>query len=380
MTRECEKKEVCARMSDLLHVVKDGIDVIFQWLQSLGYFGIMFGLMIEVIPSEIVLAYAGYLVHQGQINFLGGVVFGTIGGVIAQIFVYWLGKYGGRPFLEKYGKYILIQKKHIDVSEQWFNKYGTGMIFTARFIPVVRHAISIPAGMAKMPLGKFTLLTTLAVIPWSVFFIYLGMALGENWEQIDEKAQPYILPFIIASVGLTVLYLLLKLLRKPKTRKAKRHGDAGERETAHQLKYLGREYVVLNGKKVRAGGGAQEIDHLVVGPNGVFHIETKYWSGEIRFTDQGVERSDDRQSQDPTAQVYRHEFVVKELLRELKVQADVVGIICFAHPHATLQGRSPAFTAIKPDRLVHFIRNYKPKKSLAKADVQKIAQMLREMD
>lgn len=130
--------------------------------------------MIEVIPSEIVLAFGGYLVSQGDINFFGAVLFGTIGGVVAQIFVYWIGRYGGRPVLEKYGKYIFIKKKHIDHSEEWFQKYGTGVIFTARFIPVVRHAISVPAGISRMPLGKFTMLTTLAVIPWSALFVYLG--------------------------------------------------------------------------------------------------------------------------------------------------------------------------------------------------------------
>lgn len=195
------------------------VSTLLEWVQQLGYFGIMLGLMIEIIPSEIVLAYGGYLVHSGDINFLDSkllsfivaVFFGVIGGVIAQLFIYWLGRYGGRPVLEKYGKYILIQKKHIDVSEAWFLKYGPGVIFTARFIPVARHAISIPAGMAKMPLGKFTLLTTLAIIPWSVLFIYLGMLLGENWQHIDEKAGPYVTPILIGALALLIIYILIKM-------------------------------------------------------------------------------------------------------------------------------------------------------------------------
>ncbi|WP_442789550.1 DedA family protein [Paenibacillus sp. CAA11] len=170
----------------------------------------MLGLMIEVIPSEIVLAYGGYLVHGGHINFIGAVFFGVVGGVIAQIFIYWIGRYGGRPILEKYGKYILIQKKHIDVAESWFLRYGAGVIFTARFIPVARHAISIPAGMAKMKLSKFILLTTLAVIPWTVLFVYLGMILGEQWENIDEKASPYIMPILLSALALLIVYFLVK--------------------------------------------------------------------------------------------------------------------------------------------------------------------------
>jgi len=164
-----------------LHVISDLISTLFEWIQSLGYFGIMIGLMIEVIPS-----------------------------------VYWIGRYGGRPVLEKYGKYILIQKKHIDHSEEWFNKYGTGVIFTARFIPVVRHAISVPAGISKMPLGKFTLLTTLAVIPWSALFVYLGMTLGNKWEDIDKVAAKYTNEIILVAIALIIIYFVFKWYKSKK--------------------------------------------------------------------------------------------------------------------------------------------------------------------
>lgn len=193
-----------------MHFISDIIAQLFVWIQSLGYLGIMIGLMIEVIPSEIILAYGGYLVWNGQIEFFGAVLFGTLGGVIAQIFVYWIGRYGGRPVLEKYGKYILIKKNHIDHSEEWFNKYGTGVIFTARFIPVVRHAISVPAGITRMPLGKFTLLTTLAVIPWSCLFVYLGMTLGNSWKDIDEAASKYTHEIILVALAMIIIYFLFK--------------------------------------------------------------------------------------------------------------------------------------------------------------------------
>ncbi len=198
-------------------MIHEIIESLLHFIEGLGYWGIMLGLMVEVIPSEIVLAYGGYLVSDaggGELSFLGAVVFGTIGGTFAQLFLYWLGRYGGRPVLEKYGKYLLLKKKHLDLTEQWVNKYGTGVIFFARFIPVVRHAVSIPAGIAKMSHITFLLYTILAIIPWSIFFIYLGMKLGDNWEQIDEKAGPYIVPFIICAVILGIAYVLYVRRRK----------------------------------------------------------------------------------------------------------------------------------------------------------------------
>ncbi|AIE60140.1 DedA family protein [Bacillus methanolicus] len=194
--------------------MKDFIYSILYWLADLGYIGIALGLMIEIIPSEIVLGYGGYMISQGTINFVGAVIAGTIGGTIAQLFLYWAGYFGGRPFLEKYGKYIFIQKKHLDVAEDWFKKYGNGVIFTARFIPVVRHAISIPAGIAKMPVSKFILFTVAAIIPWSIFFLYLGQILGENWTKIKEVAGQYSLPMIVIATVLTVIYFLIKQKRK----------------------------------------------------------------------------------------------------------------------------------------------------------------------
>ncbi|KHF33689.1 TVP38/TMEM64 family inner membrane protein YdjZ [Paenibacillus sp. P1XP2] len=201
-----------------MHFISDIVSQLFHWIQSLGYFGIMLGLMIEVIPSEIVLAYGGFLVSSGHISFIGAVLFGIIGGVIAQLFVYWIGRYGGRPVLEKYGKYIFIHKKHIDAAEAWFNKYGSGVIFTARFIPVVRHAISIPAGISKMNIWRFTLLTTLATIPWSILFVYLGSVLGEKWEDINQEAKPYVTPILLVALAMLIVYFVIKMV-KSKSRK-----------------------------------------------------------------------------------------------------------------------------------------------------------------
>jgi len=157
------------------------------------------------------------MISEGILGYPGAVIAGTIGGTLAQLFLYWAGYYGGRPFLEKYGKYVFIKKKQIDLSEEWFRKYGVGVIFFARFIPVVRHAISIPAGIAKMSATKFTLYTVAAVIPWTILFLYLGHALGENWSHIKEYAAQYTMPIIIGAVILGVIYFLIKKTKKATT-------------------------------------------------------------------------------------------------------------------------------------------------------------------
>lgn len=181
---------------------------IFDYLSDLGYFGILFGLMVEVIPSEIVLSYGGFLIEQGKINFVGACLAGIIGGTLAQLFLYWIGLYGGRPFLDRYGRFLLIHPKHLDASEKWFNQYGTGVIFSARFIPVVRHAISIPAGISKMPLSTFILYTVAAMIPWTILFLLLGMELGQHWNRIEEYAKPVMLPIILIALLSGLLYFI----------------------------------------------------------------------------------------------------------------------------------------------------------------------------
>ena len=186
------------------------VNQILLSLADLGYFGIALGLMIEIIPSEIVLSYGGFMISLGTIGWPLAIVAAVIGGLFSQLFLYWFARYGGRPLILKYGKYVLISEHHLDLAERWFLKYGQGVIFGARFIPVVRHAISIPAGLAKMDQTKFSLYTVLAIIPWSILFLYLGETLGTNWRSIKEVAAPYTNGVLIAAVVLIIFYVIYK--------------------------------------------------------------------------------------------------------------------------------------------------------------------------
>jgi membrane protein DedA with SNARE-associated domain len=198
-------------MMDTLH---EWLSQILVWIESLGYWGIIIGLAIEVIPSEIVLGFAGYLVFKGDISFLGAVICGTIGAILQQWLLYAIGRYGGRPFLDKFGKFLHLKPKHVDIAERWFAKYGSAIVFTGRFVPVMRQVVSIPAGMARMKLSLFTLLTVLASIPWSILFVWLGFSLGDNWENIKSEAAQYVQPIILVAIALLVVYFLYQYLRK----------------------------------------------------------------------------------------------------------------------------------------------------------------------
>ncbi|MEI5908666.1 DedA family protein [Bacillus spongiae] len=183
---------------------------IVLFLGDWNYIGLAFLLMIEIIPSEIVLSYGGYLISAQQIHFFGALLAGVIGGTLAQLFLYYLGVIGGRPFFDHYGKWLFIYPKHLEASEKWFERYGAIVVFFARFIPVVRHAISIPAGISKMRLSTFTLYTVGAMIPWTVLFLLLGMKLGDHWAEIEQIASDYIKPIVAFAFTSLLIFFLWK--------------------------------------------------------------------------------------------------------------------------------------------------------------------------
>lgn len=197
-----------------MDTIHEWLSQLLAWVESLGYFGIIIGLAIEVIPSEIVLGYGGYLVSKGDINYWVAVLCGTIGALLQQWILYAIGRYGGRPVVDKFGKYLHLKPKHIDLAEKWFEKYGPIIVFTGRFVPIMRQVVSIPAGMARMNLTKFSILTLIASIPWSLLFVGLGWTLGDQWENIDEKAAPYVQPTILIALALLVVYFVYQYARK----------------------------------------------------------------------------------------------------------------------------------------------------------------------
>ena len=135
----------------------------------------------------------------------------TIGNTLGSLIGYAIGAWGGRPFLERYGKYMLIRHHEIELAEQWFVRWGSPTVFFSRMLPIVRTFISFPAGVARMPLGKFIVFSTLGALPWSMALVWAGVQLGANWEEIRHALQPFDLLIAVGVVGLAAVFLMWRL-------------------------------------------------------------------------------------------------------------------------------------------------------------------------
>jgi membrane protein DedA with SNARE-associated domain len=191
---------------------------------AVGYLGVMVAMTIESamipLPSELVLPYAGFLVGDttaieplthGHWNFWIVVAVATIGNTIGSCIGYAIGAWGGRPFLERWGRYLLIRHHEIELAERFFDRYGPATAFFSRLLPIVRTFISFPAGVARMPLGKFIAFSTLGAIPWSILLVFAGQQLGANWVEIRHALQPFDLAIAIAVVALIALFVWWRL-------------------------------------------------------------------------------------------------------------------------------------------------------------------------
>ena len=162
------------------------INTISTW----GYTGIILTMAIESacipLPSEIIMPFSGYLVTSGRFTMLGVTLAGSIGNLLGSIVAYYAGVWGGRPFVERYGPYMLISQKDLDRADRWFAGYGEATVFFSRMLPVVRTFISLPAGMARMNFPRFVLFTFLGALPWCYFLAYIGVKMGERWDQLRE--------------------------------------------------------------------------------------------------------------------------------------------------------------------------------------------------
>jgi membrane protein DedA with SNARE-associated domain len=213
--------------SDVLEFIdKIVIPFLQQLYGALGYLGVFVAMTIESamipVPSELILPFAGFLVSDltklepltgSAWNYWIVVIVATAGNTCGSLIAYGIGAKGGRPFLERYGRYLLIRPHDIELADRFFARWGSQTAFFSRLLPIVRTFISFPAGVARMHLGKFVMYSTAGALLWSMVLVYAGTVLGANWTQIRHALQPFDLLIALAIIGAVVLFVWFHLGR-----------------------------------------------------------------------------------------------------------------------------------------------------------------------
>ena len=191
-------------------------------ISNYGYLGMFLGMVLEaviiIIPSEAILATGGILASQKIFTLLGAFLTGLLGSVFCAIIIYYMGYFGGRAFVTKYGKYFFMKEEDIEKSDSWYQKYGLLAALIGRNFPIIRTLISLPIGIMRLSFTKFLLYTIIGSIPWTFAFVYFGYTLGNNWTIINEYVQKLKVPIKILIALLIVSYLYKKITQLKKTK------------------------------------------------------------------------------------------------------------------------------------------------------------------
>ncbi len=163
--------------------------------------------MIAPVPSEAVMPFAGFLVNEGRFSFELVVFYATLGSIVGSFISYYAGRYCGKPFVERFGRYLFLEAHDLELTEKFFKKYGDGTVFVSRFIPVVRHLISIPAGAGRMDPGKFFVYTLLGAAAWNAILTYVGFVLRDRWAEILKYTEVLDIIVIAAIVIVVALFV-----------------------------------------------------------------------------------------------------------------------------------------------------------------------------
>lgn len=199
-----------------MEVIEEHIVLFLERLFSaIGWWGVIAAMTIESacipLPSEVTMPLAGWFLIQDKglsvWHTLWAGLYGALGCTVGSVITYWIGALGGRPILEKYGKYVLISRHDIEVADRWFSKYGEATAFFSRLLPIVRTFISLPAGVARMNFAKFTVLTFVGSFLWCIALGWAGFTFGANWRVIRAWMRPFDIPIAIALLVLAGWYV-----------------------------------------------------------------------------------------------------------------------------------------------------------------------------
>lgn len=197
-------------------------EYITRFIESTGYVTVFIGMVMESmvfpVPSEAIMPFAGFLIAEGKFTFPGVIAVSTLASIVGSLASYAMGRYGGRPFVDRFGKYLLLDHEELDATERFFSRFGEVTIFISRFIPVVRHLISIPAGVAKMNLLKFSVLTIIGAGLWNSFLTVAGYYLRQNWTLIMQysKIVDIVVVIILVLLAGVFVYRHVRKMRRAK--------------------------------------------------------------------------------------------------------------------------------------------------------------------
>lgn len=190
-------------ISSILGIISNFILLV---IEKTGYFGVAVLMAVESagvpIPSEIVMPFSGYLASTGIFSIWLATFWATVGNLFGSLTLYFIGCYGGRKLVVKYGHYFLINEGEVNRADEWFKKYGSLAIFFSRMTPIARTYISLPAGLAKMNLPKFLIYTFFGSVPWNFALTYIGFTLGKNWGilEIYFRKFDYLILILITAI------------------------------------------------------------------------------------------------------------------------------------------------------------------------------------
>ncbi len=182
---------------------------------TIGWGGVVAAMGIESacipLPSEVTMPLAGWMLVQAKglsmLHLFWAGWWGAVGCTIGSVITYWVGALGGRPLVERYGRYVLISAHDIERADEWFAKYGERTAFLSRLLPIVRTFISLPAGVARMNFPKFTILSFVGSFIWCLALAAAGYVMGQHWRQVREVMRPFDIPIAIVLVGLFAWYV-----------------------------------------------------------------------------------------------------------------------------------------------------------------------------
>lgn len=187
------------------------MDTLLQLMESYGYIAMFVAMVLEnaniPIPSEVVLGFAGFLISQQIFSFWTTFAVACVAGLVGSVISYWLGSYGGRPLLLKYGKYIFFNERKFRMAEDLFNKYGGIAVIICRCLPGVRTFISFPAGVARYPFWKFVIFTVIGTIPWTLLLVWAGSLLGSHWRDLIQYNHIFLTAVIAVCVVAAVVFV-----------------------------------------------------------------------------------------------------------------------------------------------------------------------------